>query len=511
MGNVYKKAEQPTIYFIGVTTGQSSIMKVFPEWAKVLGLKDAVIKGFDFLPHSPGKLYREAVEFIKNDPLSCGALVTTHKIDLFNTCRDLFDYIDPYAEKLGEVSSISKKDGKLCAHAKDPISSGLALESLIPDNYWKEFDGDVLWMGAGGSSLAMSIYFAQEKFGKNVPKRIIITNRSVPRLESAKKILEGISPKIKFEFIHNPTPEDNDKTLAGLKPHSLVVNATGLGKDAPGSPLTNACEFPRDSLVWEINYRGELLFKEQAEAQKKAKNLHVEDGWVYFIHGWTQVVSEVFHVEIKGKLLEKLSELAKSNQGGNSVMKDLNWDGGFSIDFDTISGTSKTAKTTRRRLSQMREMFWDEKLTEKILETEDPLIYEFYELGCPERAGDLSFGTTILYPGKVGKEYYMTKGHFHTVIDTAEVYYTLDGEGYMVMENQKGDTVELKMEKGQAVYVPRGYAHRTVNTGDRPLILFFAFAADAGHDYGTIETKGYHKMIVEEGGKPMIADNPRWK
>lgn len=93
----------------GVTTGQSSIMKVFPKWADALGLKDAVIKGIDFAPHSSAEEYREAVTFIKNDPLSLGALVTTHKIDLFNTCKDLFEYVDPYAERLGEVSSISKK------------------------------------------------------------------------------------------------------------------------------------------------------------------------------------------------------------------------------------------------------------------------------------------------------------------------------------------------------------------------------------------------------------------
>ncbi|PWJ50593.1 shikimate dehydrogenase family protein [Faecalicatena contorta] len=310
--NKYIEATQPTIYFIGVTTEQSSIMKVFPKWAKALGLKDAVIKGIDFAPHSSAEEYREAVTFIKNDPLSMGALVTTHKIDLFNTCKDLFEYVDPYAEKLGEVSSISKKDGKLCAHAKDPISSGLALENFVPENYWTDYDGDVLLLGAGGSTLAMSVYFSQEKFGNNIPKKIIIANRSVPRLESAKAILDGIHPDIKFEYIHNPSPEDNDKTLASLKPHSLIVNATGLGKDGPGSPLTNDCIFPKDSLVWEINYRGDLLFKHQAEAQAAEKNLHVEDGWIYFIHGWTQVISEVFHIDIQGDLLNKLSDIAKS-------------------------------------------------------------------------------------------------------------------------------------------------------------------------------------------------------
>ena len=311
MGNVYVPATQPTFYFIGVTTGSSSIMKVFPKWADALGLKDVVIKGIDFQPHSAPEAYREAVEFLKNDPLSLGALVTTHKIDLYKSCKDLFDYVDPFAEQLGEVSSISKKDGKYCAHAKDPISSGLALEAFVPENYWKDFDGDVFIMGAGGSALAMSVYFTQEKFGENVPSKIIIANRSQPRLDEAKRILDGLNPKTKFEFILNPTPADNDKTLASLKPHSVIINATGLGKDGPGSPLTNDCQFPMDSLVWELNYRGERLFMHQAEDQAEAKNLHVEEGWTYFIHGWTQVISEVFHMPIVGETLQHLSDIAK--------------------------------------------------------------------------------------------------------------------------------------------------------------------------------------------------------
>ncbi|MCL2864709.1 MAG: shikimate dehydrogenase [Lachnospiraceae bacterium] len=308
----YKKATQPTLYFIGVTTAKSSIMSVFPEWARALDLKDAVIKGIDLPIHGPDEDYREAVDFIKNDPLSLGALVTTHKIDLFHACKDMFTYIDPYAAALNEISCISKKGNDFCAHAKDPISSGLALEHFVPANYWKDFDGDVLLLGAGGSSLAMSMYLTQEKFGSNVPGKIILANRSIPRLESAKAHLKGLNPKTKMEYTHNPTPVDNDKTLASLKPRSLIVNATGLGKDMPGSPLTDACVFPMDSLVWEINYRGDLIFMYQAQAQAKERRLFVEDGWIYFIHGWTQVIAEVFHIDIDEQCLEKLSEIAKS-------------------------------------------------------------------------------------------------------------------------------------------------------------------------------------------------------
>lgn len=306
----YTPATEPTIYFIGVTTGKSSIMRVFPKWAEALGL-NAVIKGMDFKIHDDPEAYREAVSFIKNDELSMGALVTTHKLDLYAACRDMFEYSDPFAEKLGEFSSISKKDGKLCGHAKDPISSGLALEAFVPENYWKDYDGEVFIMGAGGSALAMSLYLTQEKFGDNVPKHIIISNRSQPRLDSARKILEGSNPRTKFDFLLAPTPADNDAILKALKSHSLIVNATGLGKDAPGSPLTDACDYPDNSLVWELNYRGERPFLHQAESQAQKKHLVVEAGWTYFIHGWTQVIAEVFHIDDMQSKIARLSEIAE--------------------------------------------------------------------------------------------------------------------------------------------------------------------------------------------------------
>jgi shikimate 5-dehydrogenase len=287
-------------------------MGIFPKWAKALELGDVEIKGIDLPLHAPAEDYRKVARFLKDDPLSEGALVTTHKLDFYTACEDIFDFSDPFAKQLEEVSSLSKKDGKFCAHAKDPISSGLALEHFVPARFWQDHGGEVLLMGAGGSSLAMSIYFGQEKWGSNVPCAITIANRSTPRLESAKATLAGLNPKIDLRFVHGPAPSDNDKLISDLPPYSLIVNATGLGKDAPGSPTTDAVAYPPHSLVWEINYRGDLIFKEQAERQAATKNLHVEDGWNYFIHGWTQVIAEVFHIEIEGALLSRLSEIAKT-------------------------------------------------------------------------------------------------------------------------------------------------------------------------------------------------------
>jgi len=182
----------------------------------------------------------------------------------------------------------------------------------------------------------------------------------------------------------------------------------------------------------------------------------------------------------------------------------------FSMYFDLISGMSNEKSTTKRYLSNMRGMFSNSGALEALIEKDNALMYEFFELEMPEKDGHLLFGTSIVYPGKVGNEYFMTKGHFHTILDTAEVYYCLSGKGYMLMENPEGDWVAEEMTPGKAVYVPGRYAHRSINVGDEPMITFFVFRADAGHDYGTIETKGYRKLIVENDGKVEIVDNPKW-
>ncbi len=121
----------PTFYFIGVTTGKSSIMKVFPLWMKVLGREEVILEGMDCKIHDDPEAYRQAVAQIKYDPNSLGALVTTHKIDLLTAARDMFDYLDPYALITDEISSISKLDGRLEGHAKDPITSGASLDAII--------------------------------------------------------------------------------------------------------------------------------------------------------------------------------------------------------------------------------------------------------------------------------------------------------------------------------------------------------------------------------------------
>jgi shikimate 5-dehydrogenase len=225
----------------------------------------------------------------------------------------MFDELDPHAQLLGEISCISKRDGKLRGHAKDPITSGLSLEAFIPNGYWKNNPhAQVCLLGAGGSSLALTTYFIKMRDRQDVPRKIHVTNRSAPRIDEMKKIHRQLNSGIEFEYHLCPAAQENDQVVNKLNPGSLVINGTGLGKDAPGSPLTDQAQFPQDGYAWEFNYRGELIFMDQARAQQEAKSLHIEDGWVYFIHGWTRVIAEVFDVDIptSGPTFDKLSEIA---------------------------------------------------------------------------------------------------------------------------------------------------------------------------------------------------------
>lgn len=305
----------PTFYFIGVTTAKSSIMKVFPLWMKELGRPEIVIEGVDCNIHDSPSVYRQAVAQIKYDPLSLGALVTTHKIDLLTASRDMFEFLDPYAQICAEVSSISKLDGRLEGHAKDPITSGLSLDAVIGKDYFARTGGEVLCFGSGGSAIATLLHLINKVEKSDRPRRFIFVNRSQERLDHAFKMLGGLQTDIVVEYICSADPLKNDALMESMPERSVVINATGMGKDTPGSPITWQGKLPTNSIAWEFNYRGELDFMHQALAQAQTRGIIVEDGWVYFVHGWTQVIAQVLHTELGPALFERLNTAAETVRG----------------------------------------------------------------------------------------------------------------------------------------------------------------------------------------------------
>lgn len=295
--------------FIGVSTRGSSIMKIFPQWAAALGLHAEVL-GCDLPLRAPAASYRRALADIINDPTVKGALITAHKIDLLSASRDQFDALDDYARLCDEVSCIVKRDGKLLGFAKDPLSSARALKDFVPPDHWTRGERDVLCLGAGGAAVAISVCLAEAAAANGCPRRFLLTDIAPERLASIGRIHARLSTPIQFEYHQVESAEQNDALLRDLPSRSLVINATGLGKDRPGSPLTAAARFPSDGLVWELNYRGRRDFLKAALRQSRQRNLTVEDGWNYFLHGWTAVIAEMFDIEIDGAIFDRLADVA---------------------------------------------------------------------------------------------------------------------------------------------------------------------------------------------------------
>ncbi|MGD7789422.1 hypothetical protein ACQCX2_13990 [Propionibacteriaceae bacterium Y1700] len=300
--------------FVGVTTGSSSIMKIFPTWADILGLPTRQLVGHD-LPLTASKQdYRDLVTQIADDPHHLGALVTTHKINLFRAAGDLFDHIDEFGTTAGEISSISKRQGQLVGHAKDGITAGLALEEFLPSRQFAS-TGDtapqVLCLGAGGAGLALCWYLAQRA---ERPALITVTDTDPERLDHLVEVLTAAGGADLIRPMVVRGLDDSARVLSEQPAGSLVVNATGLGKDRPGSPLPDNATWPEGGLVWEFNYRGTLEFWHQARLAAPSYDLTVVDGWRYFIHGWTQVIAEVFDLDLTPELVDRLAEAARSSR-----------------------------------------------------------------------------------------------------------------------------------------------------------------------------------------------------
>ena len=177
----------------------------------------------------------------------------------------------------------------------------------------------------------------------------------------------------------------------------------------------------------------------------------------------------------------------------------------FTLALDLRSGAMQPYTThVQRRASDLRGAFSDAEALDRLIEGGDPLIYEVLQFDIPEETGQLVSCTTVLHPGSVGDEYYMTKGHYHSVRETAEVYLGLSGQGYLLLMTEEGDCDAKPMGPGTLAYVPPCWAHRSVNTGTEPYVSLAVYPADAGHDYEAIEQLGFKQRVLRGINKPVV-------
>jgi glucose-6-phosphate isomerase, archaeal len=150
------------------------------------------------------------------------------------------------------------------------------------------------------------------------------------------------------------------------------------------------------------------------------------------------------------------------------------------------------------RLSDLKGVFTDEPAWQRLVADADPLVYEVYLVEPVSASGwDMSYGTTILHPGRVGDECFLTRGHLHEPNDRPELAYVMSGEGVMLLaEISAGGTgaattENVRLSPGLVAYADGRYAHRVVNTGSTDLVFFSVWPSDTGHDYDTVARRGF--------------------
>lgn len=183
---------------------------------------------------------------------------------------------------------------------------------------------------------------------------------------------------------------------------------------------------------------------------------------------------------------------------------DLRW---LTSRYDAATGTIDGAPLVQRRLADLRGCFADAAAFEAALVTGNPLVYTVASVEPAQGSGDLHYGLGVVQPGRIGDEYFLTKGHLHRWREAAEFYFGLAGEGAMLLEDERtGASRLVALRAGEAVYVPGHTAHRTMNTGSTPLAYLGVYPAAAGHDYGAIAKSNFRCVVVERAGRPALVE-----
>jgi shikimate 5-dehydrogenase len=262
-----------------VSTAGSLIHEVFPRWMRVLGLGGVEVVGVDVPRDAPPERFRALLREIRDDADCLGAVVTSHKTALYRDARDEFASLDPLASACQEVNSVrNAARGRLHGYARDPVSVGRVVDAI-----WPDLDADLLCLGSGGTAIAL----ARHLLGRGQRGRLTLLDRDPAQARHFASLFTD--PRIEARAAQGPY----DALVAAARPGTLVVNATGAGKDHEGSPVTDEVRFPRACVFWDLNYRGDLRMLAAARAQTGDRGLQAHDGRSLFCHGWAAALTAV--------------------------------------------------------------------------------------------------------------------------------------------------------------------------------------------------------------------------
>ncbi len=323
------------VLFLGVSTAGSAVHRYFPRWAGNFPEPVRLI-GVDLPGAAPRRRYRDLLDWIARNEQIRGMVITSHKIDLFRAGFSSFAAADRLSGMLGEISALRRTpSGDLLAYATDPLSSRAAATEL---NLGAS-GGETICFGAGGAAVALMAALTLPETeltreaqstpdaaccapGASAPGNplgggdIHVTDVLAGRLANLMHVAGSLGVASRVVPHLQKSPSGNTEVLAGHPGARLVVNATGLGKDSPGSPLASEAVMPRRCVVWDMNYRGPLTFLQQARAQQDALGLRIADGWRFFLHGWTNALAPILDVPPGDPILASVLDTRRTSQPG---------------------------------------------------------------------------------------------------------------------------------------------------------------------------------------------------
>jgi shikimate dehydrogenase len=305
------------ILFVGVSTSGSLAHAVFDSWAAELG-QPWTLRGIDVPADAPPAAFRGLVSAMRANPAVQGAVITAHKLRVYRACGQDLERRDWLAEVTHEINALATGQA-LGGYARDALSLARVLPTLIRSaGAVTARDLHVLCLGAGGAATALLLALhldtdpggdrpASPRPRADPPASVTFTDVDPRALADLRSVAAraGIAES-RLSFIRVREPADSDVLVARLPSPAVVINATGLGKDAAGSPVTGAARFGPAVLAWDLNYRGDLLFLRQAAAAGAA----TMDGWDYFVAGWAGGLTAIAQTAFTTDVLTRFTQAA---------------------------------------------------------------------------------------------------------------------------------------------------------------------------------------------------------
>lgn len=283
------------IWFLGVSTGSSTIHRALPRWAGELG-RPLRVRGVDLPLGAPAGAYRRFCRDLAADPSALGAVVTSHKAALHRAARSAVDPVEPLVDLTGEINALRREDGGLRGFARDPVSVGRVVDTIWPDG-----GREVVCLGGGGTAVALLAHLA----GRTArPSAVTVCEPDAGQVAALRAFTARLDSDLPISVRTDSAGGTWNDVIGAAAPGALVVNATGLGKDRPGSPVTDEVRFPDGAVVWELNYRGDLHILRVAAP---VPGLAVHDGWSLFCHGWAAALAAVLDLPDDPGLADRLA------------------------------------------------------------------------------------------------------------------------------------------------------------------------------------------------------------